>query len=182
MPSRSDPTSRESILAVLGALCLFLSTIEYMIPKPVPFFRLGLANLPIILSLSILDVRGILTLILLKVVGQGIVNGTLFSYIFLFSAAGSFSSGLLMVLLLRLLGRRISYIGISVCGALASNCAQIGLSYLWIFGIGTVLAAPFLLSIGTLSAAVLGGFAERFRRDSVWMCRIMGVEDSDGLG
>ena len=32
---------------------MFLSVIEYMIPKPMPFMRLGLAHLPILLSLLI---------------------------------------------------------------------------------------------------------------------------------
>ncbi|RKX72867.1 MAG: heptaprenyl diphosphate synthase, partial [Spirochaetes bacterium] len=37
IPLRSD---RREITAFLGALCLFLSAVEYLIPKPMPFFRL----------------------------------------------------------------------------------------------------------------------------------------------
>ncbi|MCK5201492.1 MAG: Gx transporter family protein, partial [Spirochaetales bacterium] len=35
-------------IALFAAFCIFLSTVEYLIPKPFPFFRLGLANFPII--------------------------------------------------------------------------------------------------------------------------------------
>ncbi|MDO4507705.1 MAG: Gx transporter family protein, partial [Spirochaetales bacterium] len=57
-------------------------------PKPVPFFRLGLANLPIMLSFLCMTKKESTALIFLKVLLQGIISGTLFSYIFLFSLAG----------------------------------------------------------------------------------------------
>ena len=66
--------------ALLGALSLFLSTLEYLIPKPLPFIRLGLANLPILIALFLLPPKFIFLLIGLKILGQGLVNGTLFSY------------------------------------------------------------------------------------------------------
>ena len=81
----------------LAALCLLLSSVEYAIPKPLPFLRLGLANLPIILSLRKLSVRNVLLLTLLKIVGQAIISGTLFSYVFLLSASGSIASVCIML-------------------------------------------------------------------------------------
>ena len=47
-----DSEVRKTI-ALLGAFCLFLSTIEYMIPKPMPFMRIGIVNLPLMLALDI---------------------------------------------------------------------------------------------------------------------------------
>ena len=46
------PEIRKTI-AILGAFCLFLSAIEYMIPKPMPFMRIGLTNVPLLLALDI---------------------------------------------------------------------------------------------------------------------------------
>ena len=83
-------------IAWFGALCFFLSTIEYMMPKPLPFLRIGLANLPVMLALDILPLPSFLILRAIKIVGQGVITGTLFSYIFLFSAAGTISSALTM--------------------------------------------------------------------------------------
>ena len=38
-------------IAYLGALSLFLSAIELLIPRVVPFFRIGLANIPVMAAL-----------------------------------------------------------------------------------------------------------------------------------
>ncbi len=163
---RSD---RLDLVAFMGALCLFFSTIEYLFPKPFPFFRLGLANLPVLLALDLFSPGYVLLLVLLKVVGQGLVSGTLASYVFLFSLSGSFASALVMLLAHRAGRRWISLVGVSLFGALASNVVQITLSVTFIFGSSAwVIAAPFL-GLGVVSGLVVGVFAERFRRRSRWL-------------
>ena len=54
-------------IALLGAFSMFLSTIEYLFPRPIPFMRLGLANLPVILALEILPAPSYFLLVLMKV-------------------------------------------------------------------------------------------------------------------
>ncbi len=165
---------RRDTVAFLGALCLFLSTLEYVIPKPVPFLRVGIANLPILLSIDLLPVPAVLAVVFLKIVGQGLVSGTLVSYVFLFSAVGSFASGLAMIAARRLLGRRVSLVGVSVLGALFSNVAQIVLARLLIFNEGAwLIAAPFL-ALGTVTAVLLGLFAESFAGRSRWLAGLRG--------
>ena len=151
---------------------MFLSAIEYLIPKPIPFLRVGIANLPILLSLDLLPVPLLLLVVVLKVVGQGLVGGTLVSYVFLFSTAGSFASALAMLGARRLLGPRVSLVGVGVLGALFGNTAQILLARALIFGEGAWLIAPPFLAIGTITAALLGAFAERFSARSVWLREI----------
>ena len=123
-------------LAFFAACCLLFSTIEWLVPKPVPFMRIGLANVPILLALRIMPWPHILLLILLKVLGQALLHGSLFSYIFLFSLSGSLASGLAMLACSRVFGRQLSLIGISIMGALASNCAQIAIAVWLLFGEG----------------------------------------------
>lgn len=154
--------------ALLAAFCIFLSTIEYMVPKPLPFMRLGLANLPILLSLAILPPRTVLVITLFKVLGQGLINGTLFSYIFIFSLSGSFASTLVMLGARKLFKSHISVVGISVLGALASNIIQIGLAYIILFGNTALLIGPPLLIIGLVSSIILGLFALKFSARSRW--------------
>jgi heptaprenyl diphosphate synthase len=161
-------------VAFLGALCMFLSAIEYLIPKPIPFLRVGIANLPILLSLDLLPVPFLLLVVVLKVVGQGLVGGTLFSYVFLFSTAGSFASAFAMLAARRLFGARISLVGVGIFGALFGNSAQLLLARLLIFGEGAWLIAPPFLAIGTVTAALLGAFAERFSARSVWLREVRG--------
>jgi uncharacterized membrane protein len=165
VPSNTESTERgaitdkEQLLALYGAFCLFLSTIEFLIPKPVPFFRLGLANLPILLALRKESPRFILSLVGLKILGQALVNGTLFSYIFVFSTAGSLASGITMTILSFLPARFLSLIGISVMGALSSNLVQILLARYFLLGEGAWLIGPPFLALGTITGILLGGIS-----------------------
>jgi uncharacterized membrane protein len=180
-PTRREP-ARLDFVALLGALCLFLSAIEYLLPKPVPFLRIGIANLPILIGLDLLPAPLLLLVVLLKVVGQGLIGGTLFSYVFLFSVVGSFSSGLAMLAVRGLFGRRISLVGVGIMGALFSNAAQIALARLLIFGKGAWLIAPPFLALGTVTSVLLGLFAERFRASSRWLASVTGGRSAAGGG
>ena len=168
----SDRNKRLDLVAFMGALCLFFSTIEYLFPKPFPFFRLGLANLPVLLALDLFGPAYVLLLVLLKVVGQGLVSGTLASYVFLFSLAGSFASVAVMLVVHRAGRRWISLAGVSLFGALASNLVQITLSVTFIFGRSAWVIAPPFLGLGVVSGLVVGLFAERFRLRSAWVAAL----------
>ncbi len=170
-------SKREGLIAFLAALCLFLSGIEYAIPKPLPFMRLGLANLPIILSLGILRRRESLLLAALKILGQALISGTLFSYVVLFSTAGTFASLLVMMGLFIIFCEKpaqkektplLSLLGITVAGSLANNLAQLLLARFFLFGEGTRYIAPLLLTVGMISGLILGAFSLIFSRKSSW--------------
>ena len=160
---------RIDTLALFAALSLFLSIIELLIPKPFPFFRIGLANLPLLVALTFFSPGEFILLIFLKIFGQAIVGGTLFSYVFLFSAVGSISSGLMMLLLRSAYPRFISTVGISVAGAFVSNCAQLLFAAWIIFGRSTRLIAPPFLVIGLVSGIILGITAEFVLHHSRWL-------------
>ncbi|AEF85572.1 putative heptaprenyl diphosphate synthase component I [Treponema primitia ZAS-2] len=169
IPSRTAQAGKKVTVTVLGAFCLFLSTIEYLIPKPVPFMRLGIANLPLMLALDILPFGAFLLLLGIKVIGQALITGTLFSYIFLFSLVGTGVSALSMFGLRRLLGpKQMSLAGISVLGALLSNGAQLALARVFIFGEGARYITPPFLAMGLITGLALGLFCEYFIRRSHW--------------
>jgi heptaprenyl diphosphate synthase len=158
-------------LALLGACCLFLSAVEYMIPKPLPFLRIGIANLPLMLALDVLPLRAFFILIGIKVFGQALITGTLFSYIFLFSLAGTFLSALLMYILRKIFsGKLLSFIGIGTAGAMVSNAAQLALAHIFIFRESVRYIAPPFLIAGLVTGIALGIFCEVFTRKSRWYC------------
>jgi len=161
-------------LALLGACCFFLAAVEYMIPKPLPFMRIGLANLPLMLALDIFPFPSFLILVCIKVLGQALITGTLFSYIFLFSLTGTFFSALLMWSLRRTLKKRISFIGIGTAGAMVSNAAQLALAYVFIFKENARYIAPPFLAVGLITGIVLGVFCEVFTRRSQWYKAVSG--------
>lgn len=161
-------------LLFFASLCLFLSSVEYAVPKPLPFMRLGLANIPVIFAVKSFRTRDIFFLILLKVLLSSFISGTLFSYVFLFSAAGSLASGLAVCLLHSLLrkcgaDRLMSNAGLCLAGALANNAAQIAVARAVIFGKQAYVIAPFLLASGLVSALMLGIFANTFEEQSLFL-------------
>lgn len=162
-------TDGDERLYILAAFSIFLSIVEYMIPKPLPFLRIGLANLPILISLAVFPPRKVLALTVYKVVGQSLVQGTLFSYVALFSAAGSMAAALVMLGTHRLLGSRVSLIGVSVAGALAGNLVRLVLARYIVFGEQVWIMAPPFLILGLVSSVLLGWFGQVFVARSRWL-------------
>ena len=154
--------------------------IEYAIPKPIPFMRLGIANMGIMLSLYVLPIRQVLFLTLIKVFLQALISGTFFSYIFIFSFVGSFASVFAMLLSKNIFKSKISFLGICFSGALANNLSQILLSYLMIFKSSTSFIAPILLISGFISSAVLGTLTQKFVSGSSWYKMIL-TEDENNV-
>ena len=166
-----SPGDKKTI-ALLGAFCLFLSSLEYMIPKPLPFMRIGIANLPLMLALDMLPFRGLMVLAGIKILGQALVTGTLFSFTFLFSFAGTVLSVLSMYLLRHLLGKdRISFIGLGTVGAMMSNLSQLSLAWVFVFRDNVRYIAPVFLAAGLVTGITLGIFCELFSRRSQWYAR-----------
>jgi heptaprenyl diphosphate synthase len=162
--SRREP----DLTALLGAFCFFLSAVEYMVPKPLPFMRLGIANLPILLAVDLLPLPWYLALALVKVLGMSLVSGSLFSYIAVFSLAGTLTAALAMRATRRALGGRVSAVGLSVLGAMASNAVQVAVAGAFVFGEAARLMAPPFLAMGLVTGLLLGLFAEAFAAKSKW--------------
>ncbi len=159
----------KAALPLFAGLCFFLSLIDVLLPKPVPFFRLGLANLALMLALDVLPAPSFFLLLLVKVAGQAMLSGTMFSYVLLFSFVGTFSSGIMMFLLNFLRKKNlISFIGVSLLGAIASNMAQLLLARFVVFGEGASLILPPLLLISLITSLILGIFANSFYINSIW--------------
>jgi uncharacterized membrane protein len=170
-PTERSRGDHADVTALLGAFCFFLSAIEYMIPKPLPFMRLGIANLPILLAAELLPLPWFLVLALVKVAGMSLISGSLFSYTALFSLAGTLVAALVMWGARRIGGRQISAVGVSVLGAVASNAVQVLIARVVVFGEAARLIAPPFLAMGLVTGALLGLFAEAFARKSAWYAK-----------
>ena len=159
-------------MPVFGALCFFLSAIEFVIPKPLPFLRIGLANVPLMLALDVLSFPAFLLLTMIKILGQAFISGTLFSYLVLFSAAGTIGAALMMYALHKIPRKALSLVGISMAGAFVSNCIQLFIGHFFIFGEGIRYMVPPFLFIGAVTSLILGIFCESFESESEWYAHI----------
>jgi len=174
---RSRFSNRADVTALLAAFCFFLSAIEYMLPKPLPFMRLGIANLPILLAVDMLPFNWFLVLAAAKVVGMSIVSGTLFSYVALFSLAGTMVAALMMRGVRRAGGHAVSLVGVSIAGAVTSNAMQMLIARYVIFGEVAWLIAPLFLVTGLITGTLMGFFAEFFVEHSGWYSCAIGQSD-----
>lgn len=167
---------QDALVPVFGALCFFLSAVEFIIPKPLPFLRIGLANVPLLLALDILSFPAFLVLALIKILGQALISGTLFSYLVLFSAAGTIGAAFTMYLLHGISKKILSLVGISIAGAFVSNTIQLCIGRFFIFGAGVWYMLPPFLCIGAASSLLLGMFCEQFKEESEWYAEIVHSE------
>ncbi len=157
------PLQNKERLAYLVSLTLFFSYIELLVPRIVPFFRLGLSNIVILGALS-MKMWPFFLLTVFKSLASSLVSGTLFTPFALISMVQSVASGMLMFALFRLdrlcKNRLMGLYGLSVCGAALSAFVQIQLSSIYL-GSGTnALLGPMLI-FNTLCGAATAWFAYR---------------------
>ncbi len=175
-PRIKNPSSKNA-LAYLTALTLLFSYAEMMLPRFIPFFRLGLANVVILLALD-LDLPSFILLSILKAIAASLMGGTLFSPFFLISLVQSFTSALLMRTLHKFISKKILGIyGISVAGSALSAFVQLALASLYL-GKGTLsLLGPMLL-FNTASGIITAFISEKQSLKNAVdnLCRQIGID------
>jgi heptaprenyl diphosphate synthase len=131
---------------------------------PIPFFKLGLANVVTLLILIAYGIPEALAVVALRVFVGSLLLGTLFQPNFFFSLCGGLASALVMGAVFRFGSGWFGLIGISIMGAFSKNAVQLSLAYaLWIrhAAIFTLLPLFFIFSIvagtlvGLLTSALL---------------------------
>ena len=144
-------------IAVDAFLCVFammLSYLEVLLPLtaliPLPGFRLGLANLAITLAFVLLSPWDAVLISAVRILLSGMLFGSPTSLYF--SALGGIFS-LLLLLLMRVIGRGCSFFGLSVLSAAAHNFGQT-VAAVTLFG--TSLIASYL-PILLLASVIFGG-------------------------
>jgi heptaprenyl diphosphate synthase len=142
-----------SRLAALTAVAIVLQIAESLVPKPLPWLRLGLANGAALLALERLGVRAGVAVTVARVLLGSLLLGTFGGPAFALSAAGGGAAILTMALARRFAVPPLSLLGVSVLGAGAHVAGQLAaFGAVFGVGIGAVALAPVL----TLGAVPLG--------------------------
>ncbi len=158
-------------IARLAALTLVFTYAELLIPRVIPFFRIGLGNAALLMGLG-LSFPAFMLLSVIKSVAGSLMGGTLFSPFFLVSFAQSVASALVMFVFGKMARvstmqrdgfdihrKLLSLYGISVAGSAVSAAVQISLSSLYL-GQGTwSLLGPMLL-FNAVSGLITAWLAE----------------------
>jgi heptaprenyl diphosphate synthase len=135
-------------MAAVGSI---LFAVEEVVLLPIPFFKLGLANVVTLMVLIGYGFREALAVVVLRVFVGSLLIGTLFQPNFLFSMAGGLASALVMGFVIRWGRGWFGLVGVSILGALAKNAAQLLIAYGLLVRQAKILSLLplfFLVSIG----------------------------------
>ena len=147
-------TQKITLLGVLTAGAVIIGIIESFIPSiGIPGVKLGLANIVILIILYELGVLDAIIVNLLRVFLVGLLRGNIFSMGFLMSLTGAvFSLGIMI--LLHLVIKKFSVVGVSVIGSVFHVTGQILIAMLFLGTVYVVYYLPFI----AVSAIITGIF------------------------
>jgi heptaprenyl diphosphate synthase len=149
-------------IAILSAYALALHGFEAMLPSPIPWLRVGLANIITLTALLLFDFRTAMMITLIRVVLGSLFTGTFLGPSFILSLGGGICGTCSMGVMLMMSRKLFGPVGLSLIGALFHNAAQLFLAY-WLFiqRIEAVLyISPVIILIGTLTGFMNGLVAD----------------------
>ncbi len=145
-----------SRLGVLGGLAIAVSVLESLIPQPLPWSRIGFANIIILLTLYLYGPLAAVTVASLKVFGGGLILGSGFSPAFWLAFSGTYTSLIVMIPLIYI-PKFFSPVGIAIAGSAAFNGAQLVVAGLLLVGIHNMLMLiPVMMILSIITGGIIG--------------------------
>jgi len=144
---------KEIRIAMLLAFSIVLNILESFIPIfNIPGIRIGLANIPILVTLYIYGFKDAIYVSILRVFVVGILRTGLFSTTFWFSLFGSVFSIISMILIKKL---NLSIVGVSIFGSFMHNIGQLIAAFIFI-NTNMLYYLPFLTILSIFSGVFIG--------------------------
>ena len=116
-----------SLVAMATVFELVLFVLDSAIPKPIPWIKIGLANIVTLALLIGVGWRAAAAVHFLRILIGAVFRGGLFTPFFLLSFSGGALSFLVMALAVRWAIPVLGVVGVSFLGALTHNFTQLGL-------------------------------------------------------
>jgi heptaprenyl diphosphate synthase len=116
---------RAALLGLYVALAVALNLLESFFPSPLPWIRLGLANLLTLIAIVTLGWKEGFTVTVLRVLLASLLFGGIFSPSFLLSLGGGLAGTAVMAVMAPGVWRLYSPLGMSVAGAFTHGLAQV---------------------------------------------------------
>ncbi len=159
-PRALERARRQVFLALFVAIAVILHVIETLLPSPVPWIRLGLANVMTVLALYLYDDRAAWTVSLMRTGLGALLLGRLFGPGFWLALCGTLVATSVMIVLYRTAGRYLSPIGISAAGAAGHALGQILAARVLIIQHAAIWQIlPVFMLFATLSGVLTGWLA-----------------------
>jgi heptaprenyl diphosphate synthase len=146
-------------LGIFGGLAIAVSVLESLVPQPLPWARIGFANIVILVALYLDGTLAAIAVGVLKVFGGALVMGLGFSPAFWLALSGTTASLIVMIPLVHL-PRWFSPVGVAIVGAAAFNTAQLFMAGIILVGITNLFdLLPIMLIISVFTGAIIGWLA-----------------------
>ncbi|MCF7920935.1 MAG: Gx transporter family protein [Candidatus Cloacimonetes bacterium] len=147
------------VLAFFTAFAITIYVLETLIPKPLPFLKLGLANVVVLLLLWKGNSLAGFIVLLSKCILGGIFTATLLSPMTIISLGAGFAAFGAMYLSLRLKSG-LSLLGTSILGATLHNLVQLAIvNGLLLHSTAAWKLLPLLLILGIFTGLITGYLA-----------------------
>ena len=148
-------------IALLSAYAIAIHSFENLLPTPIPWLRLGIANIITLATLVLYGFRAAMMVTLIRVILSSIFIGTFLGPGFIMSFGGGVTSTFAIGVVFSLFPRLFGPVGLSLIGALFHNMAQLFLAYvMFVQKIEPILiVSPILILLGTITGIVNGVIA-----------------------
>ncbi|MCL2235775.1 MAG: Gx transporter family protein [Defluviitaleaceae bacterium] len=163
MPKK-DTAKRIAMYGVFSSLAIIMAYIERLFPMqllvPIPFVKLGLANIVVVMALYAFGVRAAFAIAVLRIGVVALLFGNPFS--FAYSLAGGMASFAIMVLVQRT--NVFGVVGVSVFGGVVHGVAQLAIGAALVRTVGLFYYSPVMIIAGVVTGMLIGytaGFALR---------------------
>ena len=145
-------------IALLSAYAIAIHSFENLLPTPIPWLRLGIANIITLATLVLYGFRSAMMVTLIRVILSSIFIGTFLGPGFIMSFCGGVSSTAAMGIIFSIFPRLFGPIGLSLIGALFHNSAQLFITYiLFVQQLEAILlVTPLLILLGTITGVMNG--------------------------
>ncbi len=154
-----DKSNRDLTFLILTAIAL--GVVDSLIPRPIPFMKLGLANAAAVIAVVRYGFLKTLELNLLRVFAVALITGLLATPSFLLSVTGATVSAVIMGLCRKVFRDRLSTAGLSVAGAVASLWGQLLVAGIVLPGLPLQNIVLLLTLWGVISGTAVGLIAQK---------------------
>lgn len=156
-----------ALLGVLLAATIVIAILESFIPSfTIPGIKLGIANIVILVTLYEVGIIEAVFINLVRVIVVSLVRGSFLSMGFFMSLTGAFLS-LGVMILLKLVIKKFSIVGVSVIGSMFHVTGQILIAMLYMNSAYVVFYLPFIGLAAVITGVIVGLVAGAIIRTGV---------------
>lgn len=151
-----EKSNNRNNVAFIAALSAFLGFAENFIILPIPFFKLGIANIPICLAIPHFKFTELFLITLFKVIISHLYRGTIFSLPFIIGFTGNITFIVTTWIIYKIFNRYISFVTLSIIGAISHNAGQIIGAYFLMPHNVVLMISIFLVTTGIFTGFING--------------------------